>query len=117
MTNQQPESCALSTFAAVYIESGRILRLWFEAPDETAARAFCLRCNAGYQGPSAGPALPKAAPVAEAYNAKTARAMLGGVSAMTLYRWIALGELDRVQGTRRLLITRSSIERKCGKAR
>ena len=44
------------------------------------------------------------------YNEKSARAMLGGISRTSLYRELIRGNLIRVPGMRKILITRQSIE-------
>lgn len=100
----------LNVYSALRIEEGMIRRLWFEAPDETAAMNLCSRYGVGYEGPSQPPG--SSAPLTPvAFDGKTTRAMLGGVSASTLYRLLATGQLERVAGTFRVLVTRSSIER------
>lgn len=101
----------LLTYSAVRVVAGSIRRLWIEAASEAEARAFCASADAGYEGPADRPR--NADPVPEAYDEKTARRLLGGVSRTSLYKMVVLGEINRVQGTRRLLITRSSIERRC----
>lgn len=100
---------SLITYSAIWIEGGQIRRLWFEASHEAEARAFCVRANAGFEGRSAGPEI-RADPLPEAYNVETACAMLGGISAATLYREIADGKLEKLPGTRRVLVTRESLE-------
>lgn len=102
---------SLETYSAVTVEAGRVRRLWFEAPDAQAAQAFCVRIGAGFQGPAARPA--DTAPAPEAYDKKTACKMLGGLSESTLYRLLATGKLERLPGTWRVLVTRSSLERYC----
>ena len=48
-------------------------------------------------------------PAPVSVDEKTARQMLGGLSSSTLQRELLQGNLDRVPGTRRLLITRQSL--------
>jgi len=43
------------------------------------------------------------------YDAPTARRMLGNISHTTLWQEILLGNLERVPGTRRCLVTRESV--------
>jgi hypothetical protein len=38
---------------------------------------------------------------------------MGGVGRTTIYKELVLGNLERVAGTRRVLITRKSLERRC----
>jgi len=102
----------VKTFSAIRAANGRLRRLWLEATDESEAYEFCIRIGAGLEGEalhpeSAGPTLP------EAYDAKTARRLLGGISRSSLYKELILGNLERVGGTRRVLITRESLERRC----
>lgn len=102
---------SLPTYTAVCVVDGGIRRMWFEAPGESEARDFARRCGAGLTGASLRPA--DAEPLPEAYDEKTARTMLGGISRATLYRFLSAGKLDRVSGTRKVLVTRQSIERRC----
>lgn len=81
--------------------------MMFEAVNEQEAREFAARCGAGLEGEakrmnSVGPAT--------AYDEKTARALLGNISPSTLYRELAVGNLQRVPGIRKILVTRESIE-------
>jgi hypothetical protein len=103
---------SVKTFSAIRAANGRLRRLWLEAADETEAHELCLRIDAGLEGEaqrpeSAAPLLP------EAYDARTARRLLGGISRSSLYKELILGNLERVGGTRRVLITRESLERRC----
>lgn len=94
-------------FAAVIPFRGELRRVYFDAADAEEARGIAMACNAGLEGPAQRPEVP--APVAFSLN--EARELLGGVSRATIYNWVALGRLERVAGTRRLLLTRESIER------
>ena len=101
----RPPSTPMKTFAATVAVSGRAQRIVFDAQDDTAALRIATACNAALVGECESPAaLP------EAYNEKDARRLLGGVSSKTLWRWCALGYLERLPKTRRVLITRQSIE-------
>lgn len=84
----------------------------FEAEDADEAREIAEAWGIGVEGETREVATV-AAPVPEAFNEKTARQMLGGISRATLWREMALGRLERVPNTRRVLITRASIERRC----
>jgi hypothetical protein len=101
---------ALQIFSALRVEDGSLQRIWFEALDEDAAKKLCLRFDAGYEGQSARPGL-KTSPLPLAFDSQTARNMLGGISVSTLYRLIATRQLERLPGTGRVLVTRSSLER------
>jgi len=85
---------------------GRLIRIWFDAVSEEDALSVAQACHGGLEGPSPAPA-----PEQLAVPIKKARELLGGVSRATIYNWLAVGQLDRVPGTSRVLITRSSIER------
>jgi hypothetical protein len=105
-------SPALKTFSAVFVVAGASRRTFFDAADESEARATCICWGVGLEGEAKRPgAAPE--PLPEAYDAQTARRLLGGVSRTTLYKEIVLGNLQRVPGTRRVLITRTSIEKRC----
>ena len=101
----------MQIYAAKTILAGEIRRMWFEAPDEAEAKGLAVRFGAGLEGLASRPEVAK--PLPEAYDAKTARLMLGGISRTSLYKEIILGRLKRVAGTRRVLITRSSLELRC----
>ena len=46
-----------------------------------------------------------------AYDLKEAQKLLGGLGRTSVFRWIKMGRLERIGGTRRVLITRKSVER------
>jgi hypothetical protein len=95
----------LSTYAAVFVEGDQIRRLWFQAVTEHEARGFCVKFHAGFDRVSRSAEVDvKRAP--EPYSAKTAQAMLGGISESTLYRELNDGRLGRVGGTRHVFIPR-----------
>lgn len=97
------------TYSALAVIAGEVRRVWFEAAGETEARELCRELKLGYEGAAARPKLEEMAPVA--LDEKAALKALGGVSRATLYRMLIRGDLLRLPGSRRLLITRSSIER------
>lgn len=111
MNNDNDVPNGTQTYSAVYIDDGKVCRMWIEAESERKAREFCQRCGAGLQGLAEPPR--SESPLPEAYDEKTARRVLGGISRTTLYAELATGLLERVPGTRRVLITRRSIERRC----
>ena len=98
----------MTTFAAVYVEAGTVRRIWFESACDEAARAFCVRHGFGLEGPAARPS--DSLPPPAFYNEKSARTLLGGISRTSLYRELIRGNLIRVPGMRKILITRQSIE-------
>lgn len=97
-------------FSAVFIHDSQVRRMRFEAADIDEAKALAARWGAGVEGevnmdPSDAPEVPAA------YNLTKARQMLGGVSRSQIYVWLTLGQVERLPGTRRVLITRESIEK------
>jgi hypothetical protein len=105
-------SSKLRLWSAVYVANGALRRMNFEASDEAEARDFAIRCGAGLEGESTR-SESRFEPLPVAYDAKTARRLLGGVSRSALYKELVLGRLERVPGTRRVLITRTSLEQRC----
>ena len=102
----------LAMFSAAYVVQGKMRRMFFEAIDDAEAREFCIRWGCGLEGESTRPELgTKSLP--EAYDQQTACRLLGGISKSTLYRELQDGKLERVPGTRRILVTRSSLEARC----
>lgn len=99
----------MQIYSAITIADGNIRRMWYEAPGEPEAKAFAVKVGAGFEGPAVRPQVA-CEPPREAYNEEATRRLLGGISKSTLYREIQDGKLERVPGTRRILITRSSIE-------
>jgi hypothetical protein len=97
----------MTTYSAVYPVAGALRRMWFEAQDENEARDFCVRCGAGLEGEAARK--QEKIPTPEYYDAETACRLLGGISRTTLWKELALENLERVPNTRRVLVTRASI--------
>jgi hypothetical protein len=102
----------LPTFLALRIDAGKIRRVWFEADGAEPAQEICLRFGLGFAGPANPPRDP-AQQIPEAYDIKAAGRLMGGVGRTTIYKELVLGNLERVAGTRRVLITRKSLERRC----
>ena len=98
------------SFVAVFAVAGRTRQAVFDAADIAEARETCSRWGAGLQGEAACHERPAFDSLPEAYEQKEARRLLGGISRSTLYRELALERLTRMPGTRRLLVTRESIE-------
>ena len=95
-------------FSAVYIHNSQVRRLKFEATDIEEAQALAARWGAGVEGEVERADAP---PLPVAYGMTSARQVLGGVSRSQVYVWLTLGRLERLPGTRRVLITRESIEK------
>jgi hypothetical protein len=93
-------------YSAVIPVDGELRRIFFDAADVDDARRTAIACNAGLEGEAR-----RSEPARIAYSLQEARELLGGVSRATVYNWVALGRLERVPNTRRLLVTRQSLER------
>lgn len=105
-------SPGLKRFSAVYVSDTEIRRLTFEAKDEAEAKRLATKWGVGIEGETNHTETPT--PLPEAYDQETARRLLGGISRTTLYAELCLGRLERVPDIRRVLITRRSLERRCG---
>lgn len=100
----------MTVFIGAYIYHGQMRELRLEAETIEEARAVAAPWGVaitkeGVWGPAGTiPSEPFA------YDEKTARRLLGGVSTTTLWRWVHQGYLARLPGTKRVLITRESVE-------
>lgn len=103
----------LKKFSGIYVAAGEIRRVVYEAKDIIEARQLAEKWSVGIEGEAASFPGESSAPLPEAYDEKTARYLLGGISRTTLYAELATGRLQRLAGTRRVLVTRRSIERRC----
>lgn len=99
----------LKTFSAVHVTAGSVRRIYYEAANAGEAHELAMKWNIGLEGEAMRP--ESAEPPPEAFNEETTRRLLGGISESTLYREIVRGNLERVPGIRKLLVTRKSIER------
>lgn len=101
-------------FSAIFIKNGNIRRITFEAPNLSEAQSLAAAMGCGLEGAISAPSINKPHEVQQkAYDEKTARQMLGGISRTTLYRLLLRGKLERVKDTRKVLVTHRSIERFC----
>lgn len=96
------------SFSAVFVHDGQVRRMTFDAADITEARSLAARWGVGVEGEVARGEIPEL-PVA--YGMAKARQILGGVSRSQVYVWLTLRRLERLPGTRRVLITRESVEK------
>ena len=103
---------ALKKFSGIYVADGEIRRVILEARDIAEARQLGAKWSIGIEGEATGFSGECPPPVPVAYDEKTARYLLGGISRTTLYAELATGRLQRLAGTRRVLVTRQSIERR-----
>lgn len=101
----------MTLYTGVYVRDGRVHRMTFEAETDSAAQELAKQWGVGLDGRAEVPEL-KSLPPPEAYDEKTARQLLGGISRTTLFMELKQGYLERLPGTRRLLITRRSIEKR-----
>lgn len=104
---------ALKKFSGIYVAAGEIRRVVYEAKDITEAKLLASKWGVGIEGETVAFSGESPPPLPEVYNEKTARYLLGGISRTTLYAELATGRLQRIAGTRRVLVTRRSIERRC----
>lgn len=98
------------TFAGVYIHDGQVRRMTFEATNSNEAQALASDWGVGVDG-EVERKQAAAAEVPMAFDLAAVRRILGGVSRSQIYVWLTLGRLERLPGTRRVLITRASVEK------
>jgi hypothetical protein len=107
--NDHKISNTVPTFAAVFIVAGHTRRMTYQATDLAEATALAAKWGAGVTGEvveQRGEALP----LPTAYSWREAARQLGGVSRSQIYTWLTQGLLKRLPSTRRVLITRESVE-------
>lgn len=104
---------ALKKYSGIHVAAGEIRRIVYEARDIVEARQFAAQWGVGLEGEAVAFSGESPPPLPEAYDEKTARYLLGGISRTTLYAELATGRLQRLSGTRRVLVTRRSIEHRC----
>jgi len=105
---------SLTLFRGSFVSTGEIRRVLFEARDLNEAIELAHSWNVGveFEVPGGwGGYESKPEAECEAYSLKEACRLLGGVSPITVYRWVVQKKLDRVPATRKVLITRRSIQR------
>jgi hypothetical protein len=110
----------LHKYSAVHIApDASIRRISFEAATEEEARSFAVKYGFGFEGEAepetSRPVSPdKTQP--EAYSSDEARRILGGISRKKLYALRATGKLEQLPDTRRVLVTRKSIQKYLSRA-
>jgi hypothetical protein len=102
----------MKTFTGIYIVGGTVRRITLEAESLEEARSIATGWGVGIES-EAEAALSAPPPVPEAYGEAQARRLLGEISRTTLYRMLVRGDVERLPGTRKVLVTRASIERFC----
>lgn len=101
----------MKTFTGIYIVGGAVRRLTLEAENLEEARGIAAPWGVGIEGEGSSIAGPP--PIPEAYNVADACTLLGKISRATLYRMLAVGNVERLPGRGKVLVTRLSIERFC----
>jgi hypothetical protein len=109
----------MNRFEAIYLVDGSIRRITFEAENTEEAQRLAGTWGFGLVGEAREDSIaPHEKPVdPEAYDSANARQLLGGISRTSLYRLLARGKLSRLPDTRKILVTRASIDRYCARAR
>jgi hypothetical protein len=101
----------MKTFTGIYIVGGAVRRMTLEAESIEEAKTIAASWDVGIEGESNAVAGP--APIPEAYDEETARMLLGKISRTSLYRMLVRGDVERLPGTRSVIVTRKSIEQFC----
>lgn len=120
--NQPPLSAestiALKQFSAIGVVDAGIRRIVFEATGIEEARVLAQKWGFGLEGEIQVESKVAVSSQVEqmAYDTQKACEILGGISRTSLYRLLWAGELKRLRGTRKVLITRESLSRYCATA-
>lgn len=101
----------MKTFNGIYIIGGSVRRMTIEAETLDEAKTIAGPWGVGIEGEGGSIAGPP--PIPEAYNEADARDLLGKISRTSLYRMLVRGDVERLPGTRKVLVTRLSIEQFC----
>lgn len=96
-----------NTFTAIAIVDGAFVKVRFEASSLTEVRDLL---GLSTPVPDDSVIATKAALEPYAYTVAEACALLGGIGRTSLYRLLARGKLKRLPHTRRVLVTRVSLE-------
>lgn len=119
IAGNQPASPALKkTFQAIHVAEGSIRPISFEAVDLEDARQFAAKLGFGLIGEA--PVIPEQANIvaferADAFDVRQTCQKLN-ISRSTLGRHLERGILSRLPDTRKILVTRRSIERYLARA-
>ena len=107
----------LKRYRAIYLIEGSIRRISFEAFDMDEARRLATKWGFGLEGEATEESITatQTAIAAAAFDVVSACRVLGNISRTTLYRLLVRGKLERLPATRKVLVTRRSIERFCSK--
>ena len=109
----------LKRFRAVFCVQASIRRVTFEALSIDEAQQLAATWGFGLEGEASAEseAETRSHVPSEALDVESACRVLGSISRTTLYRLLVKGQLERLPSTRKVLVTRRSIERYCSKAR
>lgn len=114
--NNEPQH--MKQYSAIRVDAGSIRRITLEAENLEEARRLATQWGFGLEGevhPEIG--CPEEKVVhPDAFNSTDSRRKLGDISRTMLYRLLARKILCRLPGTRKILVTRTSIERYCARA-
>ena len=115
MTEHNP---LLRRYRAIYVAEASVRNVTFEALSLEEARRLATGWGFGLEGEvteeNSRPQCNAAAP--EAFDVTSACRIMGNISRTTLYRLLIRGKLERLPATRKVLVTRRSIERFCSQA-
>ena len=108
----------LRRYRAIYLAESCIRNVTFEALCLEEAKHLAAGWGFGLEGEvTEEPHRPKGNTVApEAFDVASACRIMGDISRTTLYRLLLRGKLERLPATRKVLVTRRSIEQFCSQA-
>jgi len=101
----------MKMYEGIYIEESALCNVFFKAKDRDTAMKTCKRLGLGLKGEAEG-FRTKQNSIEPVYcDSKTTMTLLGGMSRSTLHKELILQNLERVPGTRKILITLDSIKK------
>jgi hypothetical protein len=105
----------MKRFRAIYLAESSIRNVTFEALCLDEAKRLAAAWGFGLEGEVAEEStqLKSNAYAPEAFDVASACRILGDISRTTLYRLLLRGKLERLPATRKVLVTRRSVERFC----
>lgn len=108
----------LRRYRAIYLADSSIRNVTFEALCLDEAKRLAAGWGFGLEGEvTEEPQQPQRNAVTpEAFDVASACRIMGDISRTTLYRLLIRGKLERLPATRKVLVTRRSIERFCSQA-
>jgi hypothetical protein len=109
----------LRKYRAIYVAESCIRNVTFEALGCEEAKRLAVGWGFGLEGEvmEEEPQRTKGnVGAVEAFDVASACHIMGGISRTTLYRLLLRGKLERLPATRKVLVTRRSIERFCSQA-